>query len=629
MKTLADALKEPAWIIGDGASGTALITAGVEPQALPLVPLRQPDVLMNLHLQYLEAGARLLETQTFAANGSKLAALGLEADISLLHRRAAQIARHARDIFGEPAWIIGSVGPLAQPVDSRLMENLTYEQAVEFYRPCVAGLLAGGVDGFIVETMSDLPTVMAAVAAIREESLLPVIVSFAFSPYGTTRYGLTPEQAIDAMASLPGGKPDLVGANCGSGPAPLLDAVIRMAPRARELGIPLAAFPNAGQPSMVAGQVHYPASPLYVATIAPALAEAGCRVIGGCCGTTAAHIQAIAGTLRQAPHTGLVSGWSPGEDHGVADFAHGDAVPGGLSRLFGERFVVSVELDPPRGVNPHRLLDSARIAFEAGADAINIGDSPMARVRLSAMATARLISEQLPVQTILHFTTRDRNLMGLQSDLLGAHVLGVRNVLALTGDPPGIGDYAYATAVYDINSIGLVKVLAGFNEGRDASGQKIGGHTAFDIGVGVNPTAEDMGQEVQRLHQKLDAGASFIMSQPIYAREQLERFLDQFGPLPVPLLLGVMPLVSYRQALYLHNEVPGITIGQSILDQFERIQDGSGLGITLAMRLMEELAPLIRGVYLVPSFNRVEPLLPLIAYVRDTFSKKPGRMDAG
>ncbi|WP_028962257.1 bifunctional homocysteine S-methyltransferase/methylenetetrahydrofolate reductase [Sulfobacillus thermosulfidooxidans] len=617
MKTLSQVLQDEGWILGDGAVGTALMDEGVESIALPLVPLRQPDVLMNLHLKYLEAGARLIETHTFSANGHKLAALGIDADVVELNRRAAQIARHARDIFGGEAWILGVVGPLAQPVDSQMMPSVPYEQALEYYRPVVAGLLAGGVDGFIVETMSDLPTVRAAVEAIRSETNLPIAVSFAFSPQGTTRYGLSPEEAIEAMASLPGGLPALVGANCGSGPAPLLDAIIRMAPKAKELGIPLAAYPNAGQPGLVAGHVHYPATPRYVATIASALREAGCHVIGGCCGTTAEHIRALQLTLSHAPEPQVLPSVRDITDASASlDVSHSETHDQGISQFFYKRFIISVELDPPRGVNPHRLLDSARVVAEHGADCINIGDSPMARVRLSALATARLISEHLRVQTILHFTTRDRNLMGLQSDLLGAHALGIRNVLALTGDPPGLGDYAHATAVYDINSIGLVKVLNAFNAGQDALGQKIGGHTAFDIGVGVNPNADDLNHELQRFREKLDAGAHFVMSQPIYQPEQLERFLDKMGGLPVPLLLGVMPLVSYRQAVYLHNEVPGIIIGQNILEQFENIQDGTALGIDLALKLMEQLMPLIQGVYLVPSFNRVEPLLPIIEYLR-------------
>ncbi|MCL4493325.1 MAG: bifunctional homocysteine S-methyltransferase/methylenetetrahydrofolate reductase [Firmicutes bacterium] len=617
MKSLSEILHEEGWILGDGAVGTALMDEGVESVALPLVPLRQPDVLMNLHLKYLEAGARLIETHTFSANGHKLSSLGIEADVVELNRRAAQIARHARDIFGQDAWIIGVIGPLAQPVDSRVVPSVGYERALDYFRTAVAGLLAGGVDGFIVETMSDLGTVKAAVQAIREESNLPVFVSFAFSPQGATLYGVTPEQAIEAMASLPGGPPDVVGANCGSGPAPLLDAIIRMAPKAKELAIPLSAYPNAGQPGFVAGHVHYPATPRYVATIAPALRAAGCQVIGGCCGTNWEHIQALDAALHHNLSLLSVPLLNEMSDSGGAgDGGHGETQEQGISQFFHNRFIVSVELDPPRGVNPHRLLEAAQTVADAGADAINIGDSPMARVRLSALATARLTSERVPIQTILHFTTRDRNLMGLQSDLLGAHALGIRNVLALTGDPPGLGDYAHASAVYDINSIGLVKVLQAFNRGEDALGQKIGGHTNFDIGVGVSPNAPDRTQEVGRLRQKLDAGAHFVMSQPVYQAEQLEQFLEEAGSLPVPLLLGVMPLVSYRQAMYLHNEVPGIVIGQKILRQFENIQDGTALGIDLALQLVEQLMVYIQGVYLVPSFNRVEPLLPIIQYLR-------------
>lgn len=618
MKALSQILQEERWILGDGAVGTALMDEGVESLALPSVPLRQPDVLMNLHLKYLEAGARLIETHTFLANGHKLAALGEHLDVVELNRRAAQIARHARDVFGQEAWILGVIGPLAQPVGSQLVPSVDHDHAIKYFGSAVAGLLAGGVDGFIIETMSDLPTVNAAVQAIRAESNLPIAVSFAFSPQGTTRFGLSPEDAIEAMVTLPGGPPALVGANCGSGPAPLLDAIIRMAPRAKELGIPLAAYPNAGQPGLASGHVHYPASPCYVATIAPALRAAGCRVIGGCCGTNSEHIRALHTALDHNSSDLSVPVLSMMTEHAMpVEQGHADTPQKGISQFFNKRFVISVELDPPRGVNPMRLLESARVVADHGADAINIGDSPMARVRLSALATARLITENIPIQTILHFTTRDRNLMGLQSDLLGAHALGIRNVLALTGDPPGLGDYAHASAVYDINSTGLVKVLNAFNNGHDAVGQKIGGRTVFDIGVGVNPNAQNPDHELTRFREKLDAGAHFVMSQPIYQAEQLERFLDRLGPLPIPLLLGVMPLVSYRQAVYLHNEVPGIIVGHDILERFETIQDGTALGVELALKLMEQLMPLIQGAYLVPSFNRVEPLLPIIDFVRN------------
>jgi 5,10-methylenetetrahydrofolate reductase len=280
-------------------------------------------------------------------------------------------------------------------------------------------------------------------------------------------------------------------------------------------------------------------------------------------------------------------------------------------------------LDPPRGVNVHRLVEAAETVKASGADFINVADSPMARVRLSAMATCRILQERVQISTILHFTTRDRNLMGLQSDLLGAYTLGVKNVLCLTGDPPGLGDYAAATAVYDLDSIGLVKVTQALNRGVDAVGLKLGSPTAFEAGVGLNPNAESLADEVDRLRRKLDAGASFIMTQPVYEMEQLSRFVDAFGPIPVPLILGVMPLVSLRQAEYLNNEVPGISVPPAVLKRMEG-QDSPEKGREIALEFIAQAAPLCQGVYLVPSFNRVEPLLPIIEGVGRAYRRHSG-----
>lgn len=616
MSDLRRVLKESPVLLADGAMGTMLLKSGMDSRDLPTLVLDAPESVMALHIEYLKAGARLLTTHSFSANQSKLTQLGVSADVYVLNRRAAQLARHARDTFGESAFIWGSLGPLAQPVNSPVVAGLGSEEAESIYREAVAGLLAGGVDGFIVETMSDLPTVYAAVRAIRSESGLPVAVTFAFSPEGTTLYGLSPEMAARAMAELPDGPPDLVGANCGSGPSPLLDAVIRMAPIAKQAQMGLGAFPNAGQPQRMDGQVHYPATPGYMATITPALQAAGCTVVGGCCGTTPEHIRAIAATFSQPPVV-FRGTLSYPEDPVATKVETGDVdAPGRLSDLFPQKFVVSVELDPPRGVNPHRLLQAAKRMADVGADAINVGDSPMARVRLSALATTRLIAESVPVQTILHFTTRDRNLMGLQSDLLGAHSLGIRNVLCLTGDPPSLGDYAHATAVYDLDSSGLARVLAGFNRGVDALGQSLGSPTEFNIGVGVNPNATSMSKEIERFRKKLDAGAMFVMTQPLYSADQILRFMDQVGPVSVPMMLGVMPLVSYRQALYLHNEVPGIVIPDHMLKTMEKYQDGIGPGVAMMVEFMQEVHHLVNGVYLVPSFNKVEPLIPLIDEIR-------------
>lgn len=609
-------------MVADGAIGTGLLASGASVHDLPLLPLQSPDSVFQLHLRYLEAGSQIIETHTFQANASKLASLGLVADVFSLNRRATQIARHARDTHGEEAYIVGSLGPLASPVDPPWGTGTALADAVSMYQEAVSGLLAGGVDGFIVETMSDALTVQAAVEAIRRESSLPIIVTFAFSPMGTTLFGLSPEDAMDFLTALPGGPPDLVGANCGSGPAPLLDAILRMAPKAREHGIGLAAYPNAGEPTRRGDRILYPASAEYVGNIAPALKSAGCVIIGGCCGTTPDHIRSIAAALSLTS-AAVIEPWpTVALQEAVAghDIHENPALPMGLLELFDKRFVISVELDPPRGVTVTRTLEAARRVHQAGADLINIGDSPMARVRMSSLATARLLQEQTGLQTIMHFTTRDRNLMGLQSDLLGAHALGIRNVLCLTGDPPGLGDYAHATAVYDLDSIGLVRVLKSFNQGQDALGQPIGASTHFVMGVGINPNGEDVTPEIERLRAKLDAGAHFLMSQPVYDPTIFYRFLEQAPDITgIPVLLGVMPLVSYRQALYLHNEVPGIDIPYRVLEKLAGSSEAAQLGMELALDLINQLGSLVSGVYLVPSYNRVDNLVPLIEYIRRAF----------
>ena len=627
MDDLIAAVKRQGTLIGDGAAGTEFARRGFEARDIALLPAQRSEAVLDLHLEYLKAGARVLKTHTFAANGSKFQQAGLSADVYEVNRKAAQLARHARDIFGENAWILGSVGPLQLPVASQVMRGIALDEAEALYVEQVAGLLAGGVDGFIVETMSEIPTVRAAVAAIRAESTLPIVVNFAFSPEGTTLYGLTPEEAAEAMADLPGGPPFLMGANCGSGPSPLLDAILRMAPVAERIKVGLAAFPNAGQPQWTGGHVHYPAGPQYVARLAHALKAAGSVLVGGCCGTGPDHIRALtedAPEGLQAPRLSWRGG-AADEAEAVESKELTLRTGRGVTEIIADQgFIVSVELDPPRGVNVHRLVDAAERMHRAGADLINVADSPMARVRLSASATCRIIHEKVPISTILHFTTRDRNLMGLQSDLLGAYSLGIKNVLCLTGDPPGLGDYAVATAVYDLDSIGLVKVAKALNQGVDAVGLKLGSPTGFEIGVGLNPNAASLSDEMARFRQKLDAGANFVMTQPVYEVEQLLRFLDAFGPVDVPILVGVMPLVSLRQAQYLNNEVPGITVPQGILARMEAAgegQDSVEVGIELALEFIERVAGLVRGVYLVPSFNRVAPLVPIIEHIGRQYRK--------
>lgn len=622
MDDLAVAVQNQGTLIGDGAAGTEFARQGFEARDIALLPVTQGQAVIDLHLEYLKAGARVLETHTFAANRSKFQQAGVGADVYAVNRKAAQSARYARDIFGDNAWILGAIGPLALPVASNVLRGIPSEEARDIYQEVVAGLLAGGVDGFIVETMSEMSTVAAAVSAIRAESSLPIVVNFAFSPEGTTLYGLTPEQAAEAAAGLPGGPPFLIGANCGTGPSLLLDAILRMAPIAERLKMGLAAFPNAGQPQWADGRVRYPASPQYVARLAQALKAAGSVLVGGCCGTGPDHIRALAsaGPELMKPPSLHWLGRSLDESDSAEPKEWSVPSSRGVSEILAERgFVISVELDPPRGVNMRRLVEAAERMHRAGADLINVADSPMARVRLSASATCRIVQEKVPISTILHFTTRDRNLMGLQSDLLGAYSLGIKNVLCLTGDPPGLGDYAAATAVYDLDSIGLVKVTQALNQGVDAVGLKLGSPTAFETGVGLNPNAPSLAEERERFRRKLEAGANFVMTQPVYEVGQLLKFLEAFGPVAVPILVGVMPLVSLRQAQYLNNEVPGITVPAAILARMEHAgdgADGSQIGVELALEFLDQVKNIVQGVYLVPSFNRVIPLVPIIEHLR-------------
>ena len=637
MNALAAELASGRVLVGDGGIGTRLTTLGVEPGSQPCLPLTHPDRVEALHLEYLAAGARLLETHTFQATAPRLASLNQSADVGRLNRRAVQIARHARDIFGEEAYIVGSLGPLGHPVARGELAGLSFETARAAYAEQAAGLMAGGVDGFLIETMSDMGTVEAAVAAVRGESSLPILVSFAFSLEGATRYGLLPEEAARALLELAGGPPAAAGANCGTGPMPLLDAILRMAPILQGAGIPLLAYPNAGQPTRRDDGVHYPAGPAYMAGMTPALVSAGARIVGGCCGTGPEHIAAFQEGIvppsvpaGSAAPSSPVLGYRPvpAEEPVMASGSDASDASAFGQKLRAGEFVVSVELDPPRSPNPSRLLAAARRLKVSqldvtsgldgtnslgGIDAINIADSPMARVRMSALATGALVLRTCGIEPIIHFTTRDRNRMGIASDLLGAHALGLRNVLCLTGDPPGLGDYAHATAVYDLASPELVRVLAAFNRGEDGLGHPLGQATAFTIGVGVNPNAPDRAAEAERLRHKLDGGAHFIMSQPLYAEEQLLAFLDETGPLPVPLLVGIMPLVSLRQAQYLHNEVPGISIPASAREAMARAgNDGVPAGVELSLEFLARVEHLVQGVYLVPSFNRIEPLSAIL-----------------
>ena len=598
-------------LLGDGAMGTQLHARGVSfERSFDELNLTEPTIVEEIHRAYIGAGAELIETNTFGANRIKLARHGLENRVRDINFRAVKLAREAREIAGEPVFVAGSVGPIGQQLEP--IGRISIAQATAAFQEQIAALLEGGADLLVLETFTNIPELLAAVTAARQTSDLPIVAQMTFAEDGLTLSAEEPSQVVQALERA---GVDVIGVNCGVGPQVALQVLETMRHHTR---LPLSGQPNAGLPARVEGRFFYFATPEYFATFARQAAELGVAYIGGCCGTTPAHIAAmraalapIGGThrlVKAPPSTAIAIDLNAAEPVPPTPFAE---------KLSDRAFVISVEIDPPRGLNPAKCIAGAELVKEAGADAVNIGDSPMARVRMSALSLALMIQQQVGIDTLIHFTSRDKNLMALQAELIGAHALGIRNIIALTGDPPRIGDYPSATGVWDVDSIGLIKILHRLNEGYDWLGTSIGKPANFTIACAVNPSAEDLDHEIDRFRQKIEAGAHVAMSQPLYDLATLERFLERTGPLPIPFLLGVLPLQSSRHAEFMHNEVPGIVVPQELRDRMrEAGENGIAEGLQQSRELLQETRHLVQGVYLMPSFGRYEVVAELVRWLR-------------
>lgn len=610
--------------------GTMLYARGIPfDRSFDEVNLSDPALVSSIHRDYLAAGAEVIETNTFGANRVRLGQHGFEGKVHEIARRGAKIARDAREVAGVSAFVAGSMGPLGKPIQP--YGQIEMGEAEGYFREAAEALLEGGVDVFFLETFSDLTEIQAALAAVRSVTTLPVVAQMTFDEEGRTLYGHAPENVVKALLERGA---DLVGINCSVGPQGALGVLEKMheaAPAAR-----LAALPNAGLPQMVAGRYLYMTTPDYFADYAERFLGTGAVVVGGCCGTTPEHIRKVAGRIAQwkANQARAASQAAmPSEAIEVAApletarprasvAVEGEEAEGALGeprllKLLREKFVLSVELDPPRGIHTKKILEGARLIHEAGVDAVNIGDSPMARVRMGAQALAYLLLSHFPLEVILHFTTRDRNLMGIQADLLGAHALGLRNILCLTGDPPSGSDYPNVTAVYDVDSIGLIRVVSRLNQGTDLAGNPIGSPARFAIACAVNPTAEDLELEVERFKMKIAAGAHYAMTQPFYDWAVWERFLEAAGGKPpIPVLMGILPLQSFRHAEFLHNEVPGITVPDPLRARLQTAgAHAQAEGVAQARELYQECKrrkDTFAGVYLMPSFGRYENCLEVL-----------------
>jgi homocysteine S-methyltransferase len=600
-------LKEGAMLC-DGAMGTLLYSRGTGfEHPFDELNLSKPEMVQKVHQDYIKVGAEIIETNTFGGNRVRLGAHGLAGKVKEINIKGVKIAREAREIEGEPVFVAGSIGPLGRPLAP--IGKITLTQAFEAFQEQAEALLEGGVDLFIIETFSDLIEIKEAIKGVRRVSKLPIIAQMTFSEEGLTLMGHTPSGIGKELEKM---EVDVIGVNCSVGPQRVLDVIYQMR---KVTSLKLSAQPNAGFPRFVDGRFIYLSSPEYFAEYTRRFLSAGVAVLGGCCGTTPQHIQAMAKVLKEEK-----SGLNEEVEVIEVEKKLEEKVtveeliePSTFASKLKEKFVVSVELDPPRGVNPKKILRHAQMIKDGGVDAVNIADSPMARVRMSCLSLAALVKEKVGLEVILHLTCRDRNLMGLQSDLLGAHALGIRNILAITGDPPRLGDYPHATAVYDVDSIGLVKIIKRLNQGTDWAGNSIGSPTSFSIGVGVNPTAVDFEKEMERLEQKVEAGADFIFTQPLYDSETLKGFLKRTEGLNIPILVGLLPLHSFRQAEFLHHEVPGISIPQKIRNRMKEAgEKGIEEGILIAKEFLEEIKQMISGVYLIPSFGKVELALEVV-----------------
>jgi methionine synthase / methylenetetrahydrofolate reductase(NADPH) len=596
-------------VLFDGAMGTELHARGVAAgRCLEELNLTEPVLVSGVHRDYIAAGADVIETNTFQANRFGLGEHYLEHMVREVNLAGARLAVEARNASGRPVLVAGSVGPLGRPIEP--VGAIKRSSAERMLREQVSALVDGGIDLLVFETFGALGELELAVRVARGVAPdVPVVASLSFDDEAS------PDDAAAALvaAMAPLGV-TAIGANCGSGPQPVRRVARHLA--AQDGAPAIGAWPNAGLPQRVRGRLVYTTGPEYFADSAARMLEDGIAILGGCCGTGPAHIAALRSRLAQV-RSGVaeVRRRHPRED-GAA------ATPTPTSRLATElarrRFAISVELAPPRGIDPGRMLAGARLLKEAGVDYANVTDSAMARMRMGVIACAALVQQQVGLEAIAHFTCRDRNVMAIQSELIGAHALGIRNIIALRGDPPRVGDNPTATAVWDVNAVGLITILANLNRGLDANGTPIGERAAFHVGAAVNPGAADLQRELRLLRRKLAAGADFVVTNPIYDPGALERLQDIAAEVRVPILVGVLPLRSVRQAEYLHNEVPGITVPISLRDRLERAGDrAEELGVELAVEFLEAARAQVQGAYVIPSLGRYDLAARVVTRARE------------
>ncbi|MDQ6800830.1 MAG: bifunctional homocysteine S-methyltransferase/methylenetetrahydrofolate reductase [Acidobacteriota bacterium] len=604
MQDFIQAIADEHVYLFDGAMGTMLYSKGVFiNKCYDELNLRSPEIVLEVHKQYVRAGAEILETNTYGANRVKLRTFGIEEDLREINLKAVEIARKAA---GDAVYVAGAIGPLGIRIEPYGPTAL--EEAREYFREQAAALLEGGVDLFILETMSNIAEVEQGVAAIREICSLPVIAQMTIGTDNRTIYGDSPRLIAERLDRAGA---DVIGLNCSVGPDVMLDAIEEMSTVTAKK---LSCQPNAGLPREVAGRQMYMASPDYMGKYAKRLIHKGVKFLGGCCGTTPEHIKVMADAVRPL---------SPRRSFVVIEREINNKKPQGVEsvpmetrsnwgrKIANGEFVTTIEIVPPKGPNPDSMVKSVQSIRDAGVDAVNVPDGPRAQNRMGAIAVAVLLQQRVGIETVLHYCCRDRNLLGMHSDLLGCAALGLRNMLLITGDPPKMGPYPDATAVFDIDAIGLTNMVSLMNRGLDLGGNPFGEATKFTIGVGVNPGHLDLDYELRRLDWKVKAGAEYAITQPVFDVEILEKFLKRIEHMRLPVVAGIWPLLSYRNAQFMNNEVPGVSVSDEAMERMRIASEKSKEhalreGVTIARETLERVRGQVAGVQVSAPLGRVD-----------------------
>jgi homocysteine S-methyltransferase len=610
-KSFLEALEQRV-LVCDGAMGTMLYSKGVFiNKSFDGMNLSQPDTVLDVHQEYVRAGADIIETNTFGANRIKLGSFGLAGSLREINAAGVRIARKAA---GDQAYVAGAIGPLGIRIEP--WGKTGVDEAREYFAEQAKALIEGGVDLIVLETFRDLNEIGAAIDAVRALSNLPIIAQMTTEEDGNTLDGTPPEKFAPELERRGA---TVIGVNCAVGPAPMLDTIERMEAVTR---LWLSAQPNAGKPRDVEGRNIYLCSPEYMASYARRFVLHNVRVVGGCCGTTPEHIRQIKAAVR-----GLAPGASVPPVRDAARRTPTIAAPPvpreKKSRLAAElahgTFVVVAELLPPRGFEAEPAIARARELKRYGIDVVNIPDGPRAGARLSALSLAVLIEQQAGIETLLHYACRDRNLLGIQSDLLGAHAMGLRNLLLITGDPGRVADYPDATAVFDVDSIGLTNVVSRLNHGCDVGGQAIGAPTGFHIGVSVNPAASNMDEELRRFEYKVEAGAEFVLTRPIFDLASFDRVLKRIEGAHLPVLAGIYPFESVRNAEFMANEVPGVRVPEALMERMRRadgLDAAAAEGIAIAREIASALRHRVQGVQVSTPSGNTDAVLAVVDGLR-------------